>query len=159
MGGQRQAPARPGVALGDLHHRPPEGGQVELVAAEPAGLEHPVEPGLAKLLEQLLRVVAALLGLLGLVANHRLQRLRAPDDLVRGQVRLGRLHLDLARPRTFHRSTHPDISFLSFADHSQRWLASTRIIVLVSDVRHFMARFRSLTPEKPLHILRCGVIQ
>ena len=88
-GTQRQAPADPRVAAGDLHHRLVERGIVELVAAEALGLQRPVEASPDELLLQLGRVAAARLRLVLLGTQPLAQRHRARDQLGRRQTRLG----------------------------------------------------------------------
>jgi hypothetical protein len=85
---QGQAPAGAGVAGRDSEHDLPERRQAELVAAEPAWLQDPVEPGLGELPVQLGGVMAEAFGLVLLVADGRDQRPGPGDDRLRRQVRL-----------------------------------------------------------------------
>ncbi len=69
-------------------HHPPENRQAELVAAEPARLQDPVEPGRGELAVEFGGVVAEAFGLVLLVADGRDQRPGPLDDRLRRQVRL-----------------------------------------------------------------------
>jgi len=85
---QGQAPAGARVTLRDSEHDPPEHRQAELVAAEPARLQDPVEPGRGELAVQFGGVMAEAFGLVALVADGRDQRPGPGDDRLRRQVRL-----------------------------------------------------------------------
>src|SRR5581483_2141026 len=56
---EAEAPAGGRAAGRERHHEPPEGGEVELVAAEAPRLERAVEAGVEESLVELLRVEAA----------------------------------------------------------------------------------------------------
>ena len=88
VGGERQRPAGTRIAFGHGQHHPPEDRQAELVAAEPARLQYPVEPGLGEPPVELWGVVPQPLRLVLLVADGRDQRPRPFDDRLRRQVRL-----------------------------------------------------------------------
>jgi len=85
---QRQPPAGAGITGRDRQHHPPENRQAELVAAEPARLQDPVEPGRGESPVQVGRVVPQPLRLVLLGADGRDQRPRPFDDRLRRQVRL-----------------------------------------------------------------------
>jgi hypothetical protein len=85
---QRQPPAGAGIAGRDRQHHPPEDRQAELVAAEPARLQDPVEPGPGEPPVQFRRVVPQPLRLVLLGADGRDQRPGPTDDRLRRQVRL-----------------------------------------------------------------------
>jgi hypothetical protein len=93
---QRHGPSGAGIPLGDGQHRLPEGVHAELVAAELARLQHPVEPGLGERSVQSGRVVAQLFRLILLIADRRDQRPSPRDDRLGGQVRLRRGYLRVA---------------------------------------------------------------
>jgi hypothetical protein len=78
----------PGVAGRDGEHDLPERRQAELVAAEPARLQDPVEPGLGELPVEFGSVVPEAFGLVLLVADGRDHRLGPGDNRLRRQVRL-----------------------------------------------------------------------
>jgi hypothetical protein len=85
---QGQPPAGAGVAGRDGEHDLPERRQAELVAAEPARLQDPVEPGRDELPVQFGGVVPEAFGLVLPVADRRDQRPGPGDDRLRRQVRL-----------------------------------------------------------------------
>jgi len=86
---QGQAPAGARVTLRDSEHDLPERRQAELVAAEPARLQDPVEAGRGELAVQFGGVVAEAFGLVLLAADGRDQRPGPADDRLRRQVGLG----------------------------------------------------------------------
>src|SRR5215469_10525038 len=88
MGAKGQTPSSTWIACGDRKHCFPERWHVELIAAEPPGLQHPVKPGLDELAVQVVGVVAKPLSFVLLLADLRDQRLSASDDLWPRQVRL-----------------------------------------------------------------------
>ena len=99
-GGKAQAPTGRRAASRDLHDRLVEGADGELVATEPARLQHAVEAGVVECTVQLLGVERALLGGGLLVAQLRAQRPSAVDDGGGGQPRLG--HGDVLRSDGAH---------------------------------------------------------
>jgi hypothetical protein len=86
---QGQAPAGARVASRDGQHYLPERRQAELVTAEPARLQDPVEAGRGELAVQFGGVMAEAFGLILLLADGRDQRPGPADDRLRRQVRLG----------------------------------------------------------------------
>jgi hypothetical protein len=85
-GGQRQRPAAGRAAAGDLGHHSRERVEAELVAAEAARLEDPVEPGIHERAMGAPRQRAQALALLLAGEQPRPQARRALDHLVRRQV-------------------------------------------------------------------------
>ena len=103
---QAQVPADAGVGAGDLDDHAIEGVQTELVATEPARLQDPMEAGRDELLVKLGGVGAALLGVGGLGQYPLAQRAGARDDLIRGQLRLGRRRSAWRWPRLRRQAGH-----------------------------------------------------